>query len=131
MKARQLLIGVVLSLGLLVPTAALAAPDIIDVQSFTEPDGAFSGSKKVEIYTDSNPDNPHPEVGKFTYVYTVTNDGSSPLPIIGVQIQVVDGCPLATIGFDTGVNDPDPPGGAIAGAEVEWNFTTNMIDPGE
>jgi len=133
MASRSFLVGLAIGLALMVTAPmALAAPDITDTQSFTEPDfGAFSGTKTVEIYADSNPTDPFPGDGKFTYVYTVTNDGSSLLPIIGVQIQVVPGCTPATIGFFPGVHDPDPPGGAMAGAEVEWNFTAPFpTDPG-
>jgi len=132
MKARSLLIGAVLSIGLLAPTAAFSAPDVTDSVIFTEPDfGAFTGVKVVEIYAEGNPDDPFPGDGKFTYIYTVMNDTTSLLPVIGLQIQIIPGCEPATIGFFTGTGvDPDPPGGAVAGAEVEWNFTTTSIAPG-
>jgi hypothetical protein len=111
---------------------ASAAPDVTDSEIFTEPDfGAFTGVKTAEIYVEGNPDDPFPGDGKFTYVYTVMNDMTSFVPIIGVQVQIVPGCEPATIGFFTGTGvDPDPPGGAVAGAEVEWNFTTTPIAPG-
>ena len=133
MASRSFLVGLAVGLVLMVTAPmALAAPDVTDSSIFTEPDfGAFTGVKTVEVYADSNPTDPFPGDGKFTYVYTVMNDSTSLLPIIGMQVQIVPGCEPATIGYfaATGV-DPDPPGGAVAGAEVEWNFTTTSIAPG-
>src|SRR4030042_5865974 len=115
MRVRSFLVGVAVA-GLAVTLAApmaLAAPDVTDSVVFTNPDGAFSGVKTVKIYADNNPEDPFFGDGKFTFVYSVTNDVSSFLPIIGVQIQLVPGCDPSTIGFFPGPIDPHAPGGTV------------------
>jgi hypothetical protein len=134
MRVRSFLVGLAVA-GLVVTLAApmaLAAPDVTDSVVFTNPDGAFSGVKTVKIYADSNPEDPFFGDGKFTFVYSVTNDVSSFLPIIGVQIQLVPGCEPSTIGFfpGPGLVDPDAPGGTVGSSTFDWNFTGNSIAPG-
>jgi hypothetical protein len=132
----SLLVALAAGLALMVTApVALAGPDVTDTSYFVESETGlqlFTGHKDVKIYTDTNAENPHAEAGRYTYVYTVYNDASSLVPLIGVAIQIPAACQPATINYFPGepvTADPDSPG-TYSNGQVEWTFFTNSIAPG-
>jgi hypothetical protein len=125
---RSFLVGLALMVA---APVALASPDVTNSVPFSEPDfGLFSGQKSLKIYADSNPEDPFPGNGRYTYVYTLSNDPSSLVSLISLQIQIPAGCEPATVGFFPGAGDPDSPGGTFSNGLVEWTFGNNPIAPG-
>ena len=133
MFARKIAHSLAVALLLLtawLPLDAAAAPDYSTELVVVQPDGAFTAIKRARIYLEGNPEDPFPGDGYNTYIYTIENDAASFFPIIRFAIEVP---PLAVAGAGnqgTGVV-PDAPGGAVVGNEVEWNYFSTPIQPGE
>jgi hypothetical protein len=112
------------------PLEAAAVPDFSAELVVVQPDGAFTAIKRARVYLEGNPDDPFPGDGNNTYIYTIENVATSFFPIIRFAIEVP---PLAVTGAGNqgaGVVS-DPPGGAVVGNEVEWNYFSTPIQPGE
>ena len=125
---RILAIPVLLAVALAAP-GAWAAPDAEASSVLTEPNGAFEAVKSVKVYSDGNPENPSPLAGHFTYVYTITNQPSSFICLIGFDVEVPPGS-VTNAGFLPGAGI-DPSATQVGGAVVEWDFNAPNVCPGE
>jgi hypothetical protein len=112
------------------PLDAAAVPDFSGETIVPQPDGAFTAIKRVKIYLEGNPEDPFPGDGNHTYIYTIENDASSFFPIIRFAIEVPPLAVAAAGNMGAGVVS-DAPGGAVVGNEVEWNYFSTPIQPGE
>jgi hypothetical protein len=101
-----------------------AAPDAQGSSTFTEPNGAYTVVKTFKVFSATNPDNPAPEAGKYTYVYTITNQPSSVLCITGFDVEIpTNGVAAGDAGALAGPGVA--PSATIVGAiEVEWDFNS-------
>jgi hypothetical protein len=93
---------------------------------------AYSALNTFEVYADTNPGNPMPSAGNFTYVYTITNDPDSN-PFIG-SLRVFETATPASGTIDAGFIDGsgvEPNSVEIQATVVRWHFETDFIDPGE
>jgi uncharacterized repeat protein (TIGR01451 family) len=128
----QFLAAAALVFASLTPLQAAAVPDFAAGPTpVVQPDGAFTANKYVRIYLEGNPEDPFPGDGFNTYIYVIENDLSSLFPIIRFAIQVP---PLAVTGAGAIAGPdiaPDAPGGAVVGNEVEWNYFSGGIPPGQ
>jgi len=137
------LLNVMLAVAVAVAFAAAPAganPDADESGSTTVTDpnfGAYTATKTAKFFRDSNPDDPFPGDGHNTYVYTLANDSSSQIALIGVGIQIPPGTASAVVsaGFIAGSGVEPTSGGAdttaILANEVRWDFVDDLIDPGE
>lgn len=109
--------------------AAWAAPDAEGSSVLSEPNGAYEAVKAVKVYSDGNPENPKPLAGHFTYVYTITNQPSSFICLIGFDVEVPPGS-VTEAGFLAGAG-VDPSATRVGTAVVEWDFETPNVCPGD
>lgn len=93
---------------------------------------AYSALKTFEVYSDTNPENPMPSPGNYTYVYQIANDPDSNSSIGSLRVFETLTPEFGTI--DAGYID----GGGVEPNDVEiqptvvrWHFETDFIDPGE
>jgi len=133
MSARTL--SLVAASGLLIPFVAGAAPDITVTSTASQPDGAFTVTKRVDVYLEGNPDDPFPGDGKNTYVYTLMNDALSPLPLVGFKVPYAPGSVGAgDAGYIAGSGvapDSIEVDGAAAPGQVNFTFNAPNILAGQ
>ena len=133
MSSSRILIPVLLAAALVVPGLAAAVPDESVTVTISQPDGAFVATKRSDVFLEGNPDDPFPGDGKNTFVYTITNDPTSPLPLVSFQLTPhPDAMATLGAGFIAGTGI-EPVSVDIQAFEVEWNFQgpDDLIDPGE
>jgi hypothetical protein len=121
--------------GLLFPFVAAAQPDVSETFTTTQPAGAFTVTKRVDVYLDGNPTDPFPGDGKNTYVYTLMNDSLSPLPLVGFKVPFAAGSVGAgDAGFIAGSGvapDSVAVDGPAAPGQVNWTFNAPNILAGQ
>jgi len=93
----------------------LGAPAQADILAqgsapFVDNFGFFQGTKAFTVYTSDDPGNPVAGApGTNTYVYTITNDMGSFVPLIGFNIEVAEGSvSAADIGWVDSPGNPTP-----------------------
>ncbi|MEM9176338.1 MAG: hypothetical protein AAGC67_14010 [Myxococcota bacterium] len=126
-------LALITAFGLGAAGQAAAAPDVEGGESFAEPNGTYTVLKTFEVYSEANPDNPDPVPGNYTYVYTLTNDSSSFVSILGFDLEAPLGS-ITSAGFIDGaaVEPSATTVGQVAGTDViEWDFLVDLLDPGE
>lgn len=137
---RRITWGAALPAALFLLLVAGAAQATIVAQGsapFAEPNGFYSGVKSFTVYTHDDVNNPAPgAAGELTYVYTISNDVSSTLGIIGFNIDT----PVGGV-VDAGwVDDADlatpPPFQVVNNNDgvVRWDWAESqngIIDPGD
>jgi hypothetical protein len=92
----------------------------------------YEAVKSFAVYADTNPDNPLPVAGNFTYVFTITNKPTSnatlgPLKQFDVAVPA-NGATSAGYIDGAGV---EPSSIDIQVTVVRYNFDVDFIDPGE
>lgn len=88
--------------------------------------------KTYEVYADTNPDNPMPSPGNFTYIYKLLSDPSS-YPLVGSLRRFDTATPASgtiAAGFING-SGVKPNAVEVQSTVVRWVFEDNFIDPGE
>ncbi len=132
-----------LSLALLAAPPALAQPDVSGSTTITSDTcenlslGAlcagplFVADKSFEVFTDTNPLNPVPTPGEFTYVYTITNTAASAVPF-GAIVRFE----ISTAGTTSSAGALAGPGVVPSATDlnptiVRWRFEVDAIDAGE
>ena len=110
-------------------SAAWAGPDAEGSATISEPNGAFSAIKAFKVYADTNPDNPAPVAGQFTYIYTITNQASSLICLTGFDLEVPAGS-VSSAGFLPGAGVA-PSATSVGAGVVEWDFNAPNICPGQ
>lgn len=109
--------------------AAWAAPDVSGSDTLVEPNGLYSAVKTYEVYLDTNPDNPFPLAGSYTYTYTITNSAGSFTCLVGFDLEVASGSVLAA-GFIAG-SGVAPSATTIGATVVEWDWFSPNLCPGQ
>jgi hypothetical protein len=111
--------------------SASAAPDASGSSQIIEPQfGLYTVTKTYEVYTASNPTNPLPLAGNYTYVYTLTNSPGSFTCLITFEMEV-PASSVTAAGYIPGAGVA-PSSTVIGATVVEWHWTTpNQICPGQ
>ncbi len=93
--------------------------------------GFWTAVKTVQIFNPANASNPCPDTTKYCYVYTIANDPSSQLALVGFGVQVPAGTALAVqgAGYLPGAGVV-PDSTNILANEVRWEFGVNVIPAG-
>lgn len=120
--------GAAIAAALLLALPASAAPDAEAQTTFAQADGLYTAVKTVQVFSDTNPDNPMPVAGSFTYVYTITNQPSSLIGLIGFDIEVPADS-VSQAGFFDGAG-VEPTAILVGSLVVEFDFGT-PIAPGQ
>jgi hypothetical protein len=128
------LAAVAASLLLLWPYAVFASADADETSSLTVVDptfGAYTAIKNAKFFRDTNPQDPFPGDGFNTYVYTLGNDSSSQVDLLGFGVQIPGGTAdvVVAAGFISG-SGVEPDGTQVLANGVKWTFGNNPITPG-
>ncbi len=136
-KRFQKLAAGLVALLVMAGPAAQAAPDAEGSSTFVEPQfGAYTATKSYQVFSATNPDNPSPVAGQYTYVYTIANSPGSFVCLIGFDLEA----PLGSIGSagflpGPGVDPSSTMVGAVGSTDVvEWDFQPDpagAICPGQ
>ena len=90
----NLMSGIALTISIALAAAtASALPDTSGSETFTEPNGTYTAIKSYEVFAPGNPSDPSPLAGNYTYVYTITNQMSSFICLLGFDLEA----PLGSI----------------------------------
>jgi len=95
-------------------------------------DALYTAIKTYKVYADTNPDNPMPSPGNFTYIYKVLNDPNS-YPLAGSLRRFDTETPSSgtvAAGFMNGAG-VEPNAVEVESTVVRWVFESDFIDPGE
>jgi hypothetical protein len=115
-----------------VPALANDLPDADQTSSVSVEDptfGAFTALQHCAVWSPVNVANPCPDKTKYCYVYTIANEPSSSVDLIGYQTVVASGSvasagSLGAPGVAPTTTDTSNP------TEVRWTFTTPAIAAG-
>ena len=117
---------------LMLTVAGSARADIVAQGSapFSDVNGFFTGTKAFVVYTHDDPGNPAPgPVGSLTYVYTVSNDASSFVGLIGFNIEVAEGSVAAgDAGWVDSAANPTPVLAVVEDTAAVPGFDTVRFD---
>jgi hypothetical protein len=93
---------------------------------------AYSVLETFEVYSDTNPSNPMPSPGNFTYVYAVANDPDSNSFIGSLRVFETATPESGTVaaGYMDG-SGVEPNFVEVQPTVVRWHFESDFIDPGE
>ncbi len=122
-------VGLVALMASLGSGAAWAAPDASGSDTLVEPNGLYTAVKAFEVYLDTNPDNPLPLAGSYTYSYTITNAAGSFTCLVGFDLEVPSGSVLDA-GFIAG-SGVAPSATTIGATVVEWDWFSPNLCPGQ
>jgi len=110
--------------------AASAAPDASGSVTLVEPNfGAYTVVKSYELYSATNPSNPLPLAGNFTYIYTITNTAGSFTCLVGFDMQTPAGSVTAA-GYIPGAGVA-PSATTVGAVSIEWDWITPTLCPGQ
>jgi hypothetical protein len=109
--------------------AASAVPDASGSTTLTEPNGLYTAVKSYALYSATNPDNPLPLAGNYTYTYTITNQAGSLTCLVGFDLEVPSGSVTAA-GFIPGAGIA-PSATTVGATVVEWDWFSPNICAGE
>jgi hypothetical protein len=133
-------VWILLALALLgLFTAGLASADDLPNADQTEVVGPiedptfgfWKAIKTVQLFNPGNTSNPCPDTTKYCYVYTITNDPSSQVNLVGFGVQVPAGTAVAV--SSAGVlpgSGVQPDSTNVLPNEVRWEYSNNPITPG-
>ena len=124
-----------LAILLLSPAPALAddLPDADQTSSVSVSDpnfGAFTALTHCAVWGPSNPSNPCPDTSKYCYVYTLANEPSSSIDLIGFQTVVASGSVAAAGSLGAPGVAPTTTVTSTP-TEVRWTFTSPTIAAGQ
>jgi len=108
-----------------VTCASLNLPGLCD-------DALYTAINTYKVYADTNPDNPMPSPGHFTYIYKIVNDPDS-VPLVGSLRRFDTETPASgtiAAGFLDG-SGVEPNDVEVQSTVVRWVFEEDFIDPGE
>jgi hypothetical protein len=113
--------------------AAVPAAGTIVAQGsapFADNNGFFLGTKSFTVYTAEDPGNPAPgPAGSLTYVYTISNDPSSFVGLIGFNLEVAEGSVAAgDIGWIDTAGNPTPVAATLDATSAAPGFDTVRFD---
>jgi hypothetical protein len=93
--------------------------------------GFWTAFKTVQLFNPGNTSNPCPDTTKYCYVYTLSNDPTSQLALVGFGVQVPAGTAVAVqgAGYIPG-SGVVPDSTNVLVNEVRWEFGANVIPPG-
>jgi len=118
--------GVLLALGV---GSAGATPDASGSTTLVEPNfGAYTAIKTYEVYSPTNPSNPLPLAGNYTYIYTITNSPSSFTCLVGFDMETPVGS-ITAAGYIPGAGVA-PSAVTIGTVSIEWDWITPTLCPG-
>jgi hypothetical protein len=108
-----------------VTCASLGLPALCD-------DALYTAIKTYKVYADTNPSNPMPSPGHFTYIYKIVNDPSSTMMVGSLRRFDTETPASGTIaaGFLDG-SSVEPNDVEVQSTVVRWVFESDFIDPGE
>ena len=97
--------------------------------------GLYTGVKAFTVYTHDDDGNPMPGApGELTYVYTISNDPTSLIEMIGYNIDAPVGSVVSAGHIDDNDLSTPPPSGLVNNNDgvVRWDWTApNLIDVGD
>ncbi len=109
--------------------AASAAPDASGSTTLVEPNGLYTAVKSYELYSPTNPSNPLPLAGNYTYIYSLTNSAGSFTCLIGFDMETPSGSVTAA-GFIPGAGVA-PSATTVAPTVIEWDWFSPTLCPGQ
>ncbi len=122
-------VGLAVALATFGAGAASAAPDASGSTTLIEPNGLYTAVKSYELYSATNPSNPLPLAGNYTYVYTITNAAGSFTCLVGFDLEVPVGSATAA-GFIAGAGVA-PSATTIGTGVVQWEWFSPKLCPGQ
>ena len=106
-----------------------AAPDASGSTTLIEPNGLYTAVKTYELYSATNPDNPLPLAGNYTYVYAITNMPGSFTCLVGFDMEVPSGS-VTNAGFIPGAGVA-PSSTTVAATVIQWSWFSPTLCPGQ
>jgi hypothetical protein len=120
--------GVLIAFGLGAGKAG-ATPDAAGSTTLVEPNGLYTAVKSYELYSPTNPSNPLPLAGNYTYIYSITNSPGSFTCLVGFDIEVPSGS-ATNAGFIPGAGIA-PSGTTVGATVVQWDWFSPTLCPGQ
>ena len=109
--------------------SAWATPDASGSTTLVEPNfGAYTAIKTYEVYSPTNPTNPLPLAGNYTYIYTITNSPSSFTCLVGFDMETPVGS-ITAAGYIPGAGVA-PSAVTVGTVSIEWDWITPTLCPG-
>lgn len=134
----RLIVAALAAIFAVATAGSIAQAQIVTVtKTITQADGAYTVEKIVSVFADTDPLNPAPLAGNFTYVYTLANLPGSFLCLVGFDLEVPPDNAAAPTTVASFIDGPGiNPSAVLVGAvnnvvTVEWDFNSPQLCPAQ